>query len=63
MINIVMLSDSNYEYQIRNFIRSLEYAKIHDYRLFYYSIGFDSTIDNPKVIKINWPKDGRRFDF
>ena len=63
MINIVMLSDSNYEYQIRNFIRSLEYAKIQDYRLFYYSIGFDSTIDNPKVIKINWPKDGRRFDF
>ena len=63
MMNIVMLSDANYEYQIKNFIRSLEYAKIKEYRLFYYSIGFDSTIENPKVIKIHWPKDERRFDF
>ena len=62
-MNIVIYSDENYEHQVRNFIRSLSYGGIEDYRVFYYSIGFNSSIKSDKVVNIYWRKDSRNFEF
>jgi len=62
-MNIVMYSDQNYEYQIENFIKSLSYAGVKNYKLFYYSIGFVSNIKNDNVVNIRWKRDDRKFEF
>ena len=62
-LNIVIYSDQNYEYQVENFIKSLSYGGIKNYRVFYYSIGFYSTIKSDRVVNIYWRKDSRRFEF
>ena len=62
-MNIVIYSDENYEHQVKNFIRSLAYGGIENYRVFYYSIGFNSSIKSDKVVNIYWRKDSRNFEF
>jgi hypothetical protein len=62
-INIVIYSDQNYEYQVRNFIRSLPYGGIKDYRIFYYNVGFNSSIKSDKVVNIYWSRDSRKMEF
>lgn len=62
-MNIVIYSDKNYEHQVKNFIRSLTYGGIENYRVFYYNIGFNSTIKSDRVVNIYWRKDSRNFEF
>jgi hypothetical protein len=62
-MNIVIYSDENYEHQVKNFIRSLTYGGIENYRVFYYGIGFNSSIKSDKVVNIYWRKDSRKFEF
>lgn len=65
MMNLVLYSDSNYEYQIKNFIDGLSYGGVNNFRLFYYTIGFKSTIQNPNVVCIPWEKNSSlpRFEY
>jgi hypothetical protein len=62
-MNIVIYSDQNYEHQVKNFIRSLSYGGIKDYRIFYYNVGFNSSIKSGNVVNIYWRKDSRRLEF
>lgn len=64
-MNIVLYSDSNYEYQVKNFIKSLSYGGIENYKIIYYTIGFVSSIDDLRVIKIPYTKNPihKRFEF
>ncbi len=64
-MNLVLLSDKNYEYQVENLLRSLSYSKVVPKSIFYYTIGFNSTIDYPNLKKIPWPKisDLPKYDF
>jgi hypothetical protein len=64
-MNIVLYSDKNYEYQVYNLIKSLKYAGVFDYKIYYYNIGFKSGIEDPNVFNIPWEpnKDACRFEF
>jgi hypothetical protein len=57
-MNIVLYSDSNYEYQVYNLIRSLKYAGVSGYKIYYYNIGFESKINDPNIIKIRLETNG-----
>jgi len=50
-MNIVFFSDSKYEYQIRGLIKSLDLRNIPDMLLIYYTVGFDSELERPDLIK------------
>ncbi|MEN6294203.1 MAG: hypothetical protein ABFD07_19600 [Methanobacterium sp.] len=64
-MNLVLYSDSNYEYQIKNFIDGLSYGGVKHFRLFYYNIGFRSSIQHPNVIRIPWERNTSlpRFEY
>lgn len=62
-MNIVIYSDRNYEHQVINFIRSLSYGGVENYRIFYYSVGFNSSIKSDRVVNIYWKRDARKFEF
>lgn len=64
-MNLVLYSDANYEYQIKNFIKGLSYGGIKTFKLFYYTIGFKSTIDHPDVVCIPWERNNSlpRFEY
>ena len=62
-MNIVIYSDKNFEIQANNFIKSIKYAGIFDYKILYYNIGFTSSIQDENVLKVFWKNDGRRPEF
>jgi hypothetical protein len=64
-MNLLVLSDKNYEYQVVNLLKSLDYAKVVPYRIYYYTVGFNSTIERKNLIKVPWPKvsDLPKYDF
>lgn len=64
-MNIVIYTDKNYEYQVRNFILSLDYAGVKEYKILYYTIEFESSIKDPRVILIPWKSrsDGELFEY
>lgn len=64
-MNLVLYSDANYQYQVLNFISSLKYGGLNDFKIFYYNIGFESNIEDSRVIKIPWEKSKihKRFEF
>jgi hypothetical protein len=64
-MNLVVLSDKNYEYQVFNLLKSLDYAKVVPYRIYYYTVGFNSTIERSNLVKVPWPKvvDLPKYDF
>lgn len=64
-MNLVLYSDVNYEYQIKNFISCLPYAGVNDFRIFYYTIDFKSSIQHPNVICVPWKRNTSlpRFEY
>lgn len=62
-MNIVLYSDANYEHQVRNFILSLKYAGVKNFRIFYYNVGYNSSIKAENVVNIYWREDSRKFEF
>ena len=64
-MNVVFFSDSNYEYQIRSLIRSLDLRQIPDMQLIYYTVGFDSELERSDLIKkrIEIDPAKKRFEF
>jgi hypothetical protein len=50
------MSDKNYEYQVVNLLRSLDYSKTVPYRIYYYTVGFSSNINHKNLVKVPWPK-------
>jgi len=55
-MNLVVMSDKNYEYQVVNLLRSLDYSKTVPYRIYYYTVGFSSNINHKNLVKVPWPK-------
>lgn len=55
-MNLVVLSDKNYEYQVINLLKSLKYCNRDCYRVYYYTVGFNSSIDYKNLVKVPWPK-------
>lgn len=55
-MNIVVISDKNYEYQVVNLLRSIDYSGVVPDKIYYYTIGFNSTIEYNNLIKVSWPK-------
>jgi hypothetical protein len=64
-MNIVVLSDINYEYQVSNLLKSFQYANFEPDNIFYYTIGYNSNLQHKNLIKIPWPKINYlpKFDF
>jgi hypothetical protein len=64
-MNIVIYTDQNYEYQVKNFIQSLSYAGVVDYKMLYYTIEFESSIKDDRVQLIPWTKrkDINRYEY
>jgi hypothetical protein len=64
-MNIVVLSDINYEYQVANLLKSFQYANIEPNNIFYYTIGYNSKLQYKNLTKIPWPKLNYlpKFDF
>jgi len=64
-MNIVIYTDINYEYQVKNFMISLDYAGIKEYKILYYTIEFESSINDSRVILVPWNKrnDVNRFEY
>ena len=64
-MNLVVFSDKNYEYQVENLLRSLDYSKVVPKHIFYYTIGFNSSIEYKNLNKIPWAKTPElpKYDF
>lgn len=65
MTNIVFFSDVNYEYQIEGLIKSIDLLGLSNIRLLYYTVGFDSMMKRPDLIKkrIEFDPSKKRFEF
>ena len=65
MTNIVFFSDKNYEYQIRGLIKSIDLRRLNGIQLIYYTVGFDSEMERPDLIKkrIEFDSTKPRFEF
>ena len=55
-MNLLVLSNKNYEYQVANLLKSLDYSKVVPYSIYYYTVGFNSTIQHKNLVKVPWPK-------
>lgn len=64
-MNIVFYSDVNYEYQIRYLIQSIDLHNFEGLRFIYYTIGFDSDLERPDLLKKRIEIDPKkpRFEF
>jgi len=64
-IKILAFSDKNYEYQIDYLIQSLHLHGHSNIEFLYYTVGFDSDLQHPNLIKKPWPLDPnmKRFPF
>ena len=58
--NIVFYSDANYEYQAKALMSSILANAGDDVRMFYYTIGFESSIDHERLTKIEIPIDDKK---
>jgi alpha-N-acetylglucosamine transferase len=63
-MSILFYTDKNFEYMAKYLIESLTIQKV-DTEWLYYTIGFDSTIEHPNLIKKRWDIDENkpRFEF
>ena len=52
-MSILFFTDAKFEYMAKYLIRSLDIQKV-DTDYLYYTIGFDSTIEHPNLIKKRW---------
>lgn len=55
-MKLVIYSDKNYEYQVKNFLYSYDYAKL-GHQIIYFTIGFESNLTHKNLIKISHPYD------
>jgi hypothetical protein len=64
-MNFVFYSDSKYEYQVKNFLKSIPYGGMAGSNFYYYTIGFESSISYPGLNLIQWEKSKtlERFEF
>ena len=58
--NIVFYSDANYEYQAKALVSSILVNAEDDVQMFYYTIGFESSIDHERLTKIEIPIDEKK---
>ncbi len=56
-MNIVFYSDKNYEYQAESLINSILAKCNGEVNLIYYTLGFESTLKYPNLIKVVYPID------
>ena len=56
-MNIIFFSDLNYEYQAKSLIESILLNVKDEVRMIYYTIGFESSLDYPNLIKVPYDKD------
>ena len=61
-MTIVFYSDSKYEYQINSLITSFKLNNI-DCSFLYYTIGFESNLNHPRLTKKLWPANPRFKSF
>ena len=61
-MTIVFYSDSKYEYQINSLITSFKLNNI-DCNFLYYTIGFESNLNHPRLTKKLWPANPRFKSF
>jgi autotransporter strand-loop-strand O-heptosyltransferase len=61
--SVVFYSDKNYEYQAKSLIESILINMEEDVKMFYYTIGFDSEIENERVNKIPMEIDKNKPSF
>ena len=64
-MNIIFFSDLNYEYQAKSLIESILLNVKDEVRMIYYTIGFESSLDYPNLIKVPYDKDDSKklFEF
>jgi hypothetical protein len=64
-MNFVFYSDSKYEYQVKNFLKSIPYGGMSGSNFYYYTIGFESDISYPNLnlIPCDKSKTLERFEF
>ena len=64
-MNFVFYSDQKYEYQVKNLLRSIPYGGMGNSNFYYYTIGFESSIQLPNLNLIPWEKSKtlERFEF
>jgi hypothetical protein len=53
-MKFIIYSDKNYEYQVNNFLDSLNYSQVND-DVVYFTLGFKSSIEKKGLIKIEYP--------
>ena len=64
-MNFVFYSDEKYEYQVKNLLRSIPYGGMAGSNFYYYTIGFESSIQYPNLnlIPCDKSKTLERFEF
>jgi len=62
-MNIIFYSDYNYEYQAKSLIESIIVNVKEDVQMIYYTIGFESSLDYPNLIKVPYSKDDSKLLF
>lgn len=63
-MKFVIYSNKNYEYQVNNFLNSLDYSNVkHD--VIYFTLGFKSSLEKNELIKVEYPINEMfpKFDF
>ena len=60
-MNIIFYSDYNYEYQAKSLIESIIVNVKEDVQMIYYTIGFESSLDYPNLVKVPYPKDNSKL--
>lgn len=55
--SIIFYSDANYEYQAKSLVESILMNAGEDVKMFYYTIGFESSIEHERLTKIEIPID------
>jgi autotransporter strand-loop-strand O-heptosyltransferase len=58
--SIVFYSDANYEYQAKSLVESILMNVKEEINMFYYTIGFESSIEHERLTKIEIPIDERK---
>jgi hypothetical protein len=57
---LLLYSDKRYEEMLESFLISRRYANLEHIPVIYYSIGFDSNLEYPNLIKVRWEFDERK---
>lgn len=59
---ILLYSDKGYEKMVDAFLKSRKYSGNEGVTVLYYSVGFDSTLEYPNLIKKRWELDSSKID-